>query len=213
MIKLYDYWRSSSCYRVRIALGLKSLGFLSVPIDLTSKEQTSDAHLARHPQGLVPAIEVDGELLTQSLAIIDYIDGLTPHENLLPLNPKARAHVLSLSHIIAMDIHPICNLKVLNHLATLVDGAPKDVKTAWNKEFISTGLCAFEQSLSKNPIGKFCYGDTPSMADCCLIPQLYNAKRWGVDYSSHKHICRIENTCLEVEAFTLAHPDNYRADN
>lgn len=209
-IILFDYWRSSASYRVRIALWLKGLPFSAVPVDLTMGQQSSAEHLKRQPQGLVPALQVDGKLYTQSLAIIEYIDQLSKQTKLLPENPQERAHVQSLSHLIAMEIHPVCNLKVINHVAKLVDGDSQEIKIAWNQNFIAPGLLALERSLNNSLTGQFCHGDTPGMADCCLIPQLYNARRWGVDYSAHKQICKIEESCRELVAFQSARPDMYK---
>lgn len=208
-ITLFDYWRSSSSYRVRIALWLKGLSFSVKPVDLLRSEQKSKDHLRRQPQGLVPAIEIDGEIFTQSLAIIEYIDQLSSVGKLIPNDPVERAHVQAMSQTIAMEIHPICNLRVVNHVAELMGGDSSKVKRHWMQHFIASGLQELELSLNSGATGSFCHGDQPSMADCCLIPQLYNATRWGVDYTAHEQICQIKKSCLELEAFQNAHPDRY----
>jgi len=208
-IVLYDYWRSSASYRVRIALHLKNLPFRAVSIDLVGGQQRSDDHLKRQPQGLVPALQIDGKILTQSLAIIAFLDSLVSTPHMMPRDVMAKARVQSLSYALAMEVHPICNLAVVNHVAEITGGGDP-VKLAWMQRFISAGLAAFETNLQTPETGSFCHGDTPGMADCCLIPQLYNANRWGVSYSAHENICRIEQSCQKLAGFKNAHPDNYK---
>ena len=208
-IKLYDYWRSSASYRVRIALNLKDLAFTSLVVNLLDGEHKGDQYAKIHPQGIVPAIEIDGKVFTQSLAIIEHLDEIFPTVPLLPLDGLGRARVRSLSYAIAMEIHPLCNLSVVNHVATLTKGGDP-VKQEWMKKFIHSGLGAFEACLDDGQAGKFCHENRVSMADCCLIPQLYNAKRWGVDYRKFEKICAIEENCLNLDAFGAAHPDRNR---
>lgn len=208
-IVLYDYWRSSASYRVRIALHLKNLPFTSVSIDLVNGKQRSKSHLQRHPQGLVPAIEIDGEIFTQSLAIIDFLDSITKEPPMLPQDSREKARVQALSYTLAMEVHPICNHTLLNHIASLTEDG-EAVKKGWANKSISSGLSAFEARLNDQATGDFCHGNTPSMADCCLIPQLYNAQRWDVSYHQHKNICRIESNCQKLPAFSAAHLDKYK---
>ncbi len=207
-ITLYDYWRSSASYRVRIALNLKQLAYSCVPVNLLSGDHQSAEHLKRHPQGLVPAIDIDGMTLTQSLAIIEFLDETFDKTPLLPADAAGRARVRTISHAIAMDIHPICNLHVVKHVVDLIAGG-ENAKKAWMVHFIRKGLVGIETLLDHRLTGDFCHGDTPGMADCCLIPQLYNASRWGADYAELENIRRIEANCSQLPAFSLAHPDNY----
>lgn len=207
-ITLFDYWRSTASYRVRIALLLKGLEFQVVPVDLVRGEHRSTDHLARNPQGLVPAINIDGQVFTQSLAIIEYLDALHPEPRLVPADPVERARVQALAYAIAMEIHPVCNLRVANHVAGLTDGGDQ-AKIDWMQAFIRPGLVAFEAMLD-DAAGPYCHGDAPTMADLCLIPQLYNANRWGVDYADLSHICAIETACKDIPAFARAYPDNFR---
>lgn len=208
-IKLYDYWRSSSSYRVRIALNLKGISYTTVPVDLLKNQQNLPQHLARHPQGILPCIAIDGHILQQSLAIIEYLDETRKQGSLLPGDPIARARVRTLSYAIAMEIHPLCNLSVVNHAGkTAVNSA--SFKKDWMQHFISKGLAAFEVYLKENETGEFCHGDDISMADCCLIPQVYNARRWGVDLSEFENIVRISNICEKIPAFADARPDNHK---
>ncbi len=203
---LYDYWRSSASYRVRVALNLKGLSYLARPVDLLSGAHRSEAHLQRNPQGLLPVLDIDGLQLTQSLAIIEYLEETRPGPALLPRSAGERARVRALAAAIASDIHPVCNLSVVAHVETLV-GAGQETKVAWMRHFISAGLEAFEKLLEREGTGRFCHGDQPGLADICLRPQLYNAQRWGVDCSQLTHVNRIAQECDGLEAFKRAHPD------
>ena len=201
MIRLYDYWRSSACYRVRIALGLAGLEWTSVEVNLLKKAQLSAEHIARNPQGLVPVLEIDTHRLTQSLAIIEYLDG-TRGLGLMPDDPTEAARVRALAHAIAMEIHPVCNLGV----ATFAFEKAGDGITlpSWMGHFIGNGLGAFEAMLEG---GEYCLGEGVTMADVCLLPQLYNAHRWKVDLAAMPKIRRIEAKLTEIPAFAAAHPD------
>ena len=204
-VVLYDYWRSSASYRVRIALNLAGIAYQAVPVDLRIGEHTSDAHLARNPQGLVPVLEIDGFRLTQSLAIIDYLDQ-TRGVGLLPSDPALRARATALAQSIAVDVHPVCNLSVAQHATALsagADGMPGD----WMRHFIRPGLLAFEALLGGFEQAPFCTGIRPGLADVCLIPQMYNARRWDVDLTDLHRILNVEAACADHPAFVAAHPD------
>ena len=205
----FDYWRSSAAYRVRIALNLKKIDRQAVQIDLRAGDQHDSSHLARNPQGLVPVLEIDGLRLTQSLAIIAYLDETRPEPPLMPSEPAGRARVAALAHAIAMDIHPICNLSVERHVGVLT-GWGEDGQRAWMHRFIGRGLAAFEVLLANEATGAFCHGERPTLADCCLVPQLYNARRWDVPLQRLPKILEIEAACGEVEAFADAYPDRVR---
>ncbi|OCW58199.1 maleylacetoacetate isomerase [Hoeflea olei] len=205
---LYDYWRSSASYRVRIAFNLGRIGYRSEVVDLLAREHTTPTHLARNPQGLVPALEIDGLMLTQSLAIIEYLIE-TRGLPLLPDDPAGRARVRALAHAIAMDIHPVCNMGVVAHVLELTGGGDAE-RTVWMQRFITKGLAAFEVLLDHPSTGLFCHGDTPGLADICLIPQIYNADRWGADISGLKRIQAIAQACAALPAFADAHPDRVK---
>lgn len=200
-IILYDYWRSSASYRVRIALNLAGLDYKKIKIDLLAKDHKSPKHLARNPQGLVPVLEIDGQQLTQSLTIIDYLDE-TRDLGLLPSEPIQRAKVRALAHILAVDIHPVCNLSVMQYAT----GGQEPERTEWMQRFITPGLQAFEKQLEAFTLSPFINGDKPGLAEICLIPQLYNADRWGADYSDCPNIKTLHNTCKNHLAFGEAFP-------
>ncbi|WP_170343369.1 maleylacetoacetate isomerase [Ruegeria arenilitoris] len=204
-VVLYDYWRSSASYRVRIALNLAGIGYRAQTVDLVKGEQTAPAHLARNPQGFVPVLEIDGVQLTQSLAILDYLDR-TRGLNLLPEEPVARARAQALAHAIAVDLHPVCNLKVARH-ATQLSGGKGDMPGDWMRHFIRPGLLAFEAMLEGFEQAPYCTGSAPGLADLCLIPQMYNARRWQVDLSDMPRILAVEAACADHPAFAAAHPD------
>jgi maleylacetoacetate isomerase len=203
---LYDYWRSSASYRVRIALNLLGLSYRTVPVNLLTGAHRAPGYLAKNPQGILPLLEIDGHGLTQSLAIIEYLHATTNGAALLPPDPLGQHRVRQLSYAVAMEIHPVCNLGVAAHVVDLTRGSDAD-KKAWMQHFISSGLDALEALLAQGGSGVFSYGDTPTMADCCLIPQLYNAERWGVDFERHANINRIADAAKKHDAFAAAHPD------
>jgi maleylacetoacetate isomerase len=203
---LYDYWRSSAAYRVRIALGMKGIVWRAVPVDLLAKGHKAPAHLARNPQGLVPVLDIDGLTLTQSVAIVEYLDETRPDPPLLPQDPAGRARVRALAHVIAMDIHPICNASVAAHVVELAGGG-ETIREAWMQRFIRQGLAAFEKLLDHPATARFSHGDAPGLADICLVPQLYNATRWGVDFACFERISRVAARAAELPAFQAANPE------
>jgi len=206
-VVLYDYWRSSASYRVRIALGLKGVPFARVPVDLVAGAQRAPAHLRINPQGLVPALAIDGHLLTQSLAILEYLEETRPAAPLLPEGEEARAHVRALALALACEVHPVSNLGVLARVERL---AGPEARAGWNRDNIEAGLAAFERMLDHPGFtGQFCHGDTPGMADCTLIPQLYNATRWGVGFDHLARISAVARSCAALPAFAAAHPDQF----
>lgn len=201
MIHLYDYWRSSAAYRLRITLGLAGLDWEATQINLAEGDQRSPEHLARNPQALVPVLEIDGQRMVQSLAIIEYLDA-TRALGLIPEDPLQAARVRAAAYVIAMDIHPVCNLRVASFAAQNSNGGI--TMESWMQAHIGPGLAAFETMLDD---GERCFGDAITMADICLMPQLYNAHRWGIDLSPVPKIRRIEAALSEIPAFAAAHPD------
>ncbi|ANH06947.1 maleylacetoacetate isomerase [Shinella sp. HZN7] len=205
-IILYDYWRSSASYRVRIALESLGLPYRRESIDLLAGQQRSPEHRARNPQGLVPALSIDGHTLTQSLAIIEYLAETRPEARFLPADPLGRQRVRTLSYAIAMEIHAVCNTGVIGHVMTITGGG-EETRVDWMRKFIGEGLLAVEKLLAVPATGTFCHGDTPTMADFCLVPQVYNAERWGADLTDLERVRRIAETCRALPAFWAAHPD------
>jgi maleylpyruvate isomerase len=200
---LHGYFRSTASYRVRIALNLKGIAYRDVFHHLRKGEQRAPAYLKHNPQGLVPTLDVGGLALTQSLAICEYLDEIFPDPALLPGDAWNRARIRSLAQIIACDIHPIQNLKVLGRLRSL--GLNEDAVTAWAGGVIDEGLAAFNASLVGD--GPFCAGESVTLADLCLVPQLVNARRFGVDIRWPR-LLEIERNCLAIEAFDRARPEN-----
>lgn len=203
-MKLHGYFRSSAAYRVRIALNLKGLTAEHLPHHLRKGEQCAPAYLALNPQGLVPTLEKAGAVLTQSLAIIEWLDEIHPNPPLLPKDPLRRAKVRAFALAIACDIHPVQNLKVLARLRQL--GLPEEQVTEWAAWVNREGLAACE-SLVKGEKGPFCFGDKPTMADLCLVPQLANARRFGVDVSAFPRLIEAEAAAKAIKAFADAAPD------
>ncbi|MGO4439278.1 maleylacetoacetate isomerase [Rhizobium sp. RAF56] len=206
-VVLYDYWRSSASYRVRIALNMLGTDYRTVMIDLLEGAHGKPEYLALNPQGLVPALVIDGRTLTQSLAIIEYLAEARPECGLLPLDIADRQRVRAFAYAVAMDIHPICNMHVVAHLMTVTD--QPDAREEWMKHFITDGLRKLEAMIGEVD-GEFSFGDTPTMADLCLVPQVYNARRWGVDMTDFKRIVDIDGKCAKLPAFQAAHPDRVR---
>ncbi len=206
-MKLYNYFRSSASYRVRIALNLKGLDYEYLSIHLTrgGGEQFAPGFQALNPQALVPALQDGAHTLTQSLAIIEYLEETRPQPRLLPADPVARARVRSLALAIACEIHPLNNLRVLNYLTKTL-GVSEDAKVAWYRHWVAVGLEAVEAQVAAGPAGQFCVGDTPGLADCCLVPQLFNARRFGCDLTAYPTLLAIEKNCDALEAFQRAAP-------
>ena len=206
---LYDYWRSSACYRVRIALNLKQLPYELRPVHLVRDggQQHAEDYRRLNPQELVPCL-LDGErALTQSLAIIEYLDEVHLAFPLLPLDPRGRARVRELAQVVACDIHPLGNLRVLQQLES--EFAADDAQRAqWSRHWMASGFAALEAMLADNvATGRFCHGDEPTLADICLVPQFYNARRWKMPLDEYPTLCRIDAACAELEAFQRAAPD------
>ena len=214
-MKLYNYWRSSAAYRVRIALGLKGLDWEEVTVHLLrgGGEQFSESYRALNPQKMVPTLVLDsGQVLTQSMAILEYLEERYPTPSLLPGDSQDRAKIRAMANVIACDIHPLNNLRVLNYLAKM--GIDAQTKTQWYQHWIMEGLEALEQLLaSHDRDGAFCYGNQPGLAEICLIPQLYNARRFQVDLTPYPRITRIEAACQAVPAFARAVPRDPDAPN
>ncbi len=199
---LHGYFRSTASYRVRLALSLKGLGYENVSHHLRKNEQRAPAFLALNPQGLVPALVVGDNVLTQSLAICEYLDETHPEPALLPADPLARAKVRAAAQVIACDVHPVQNLKVLARLRA--SGWDEEAVNGWARDVIEEGLAAFEALLPGNA-GPFCFGDTPGLADIVLVPQLVNARRFGAKISAR--LSEIEASCLALDAFQRARPE------
>ena len=202
-VVLHDYWRSSASYRVRIALEYLGIPYRKVPVDLLKGEQRAQDYRAINPQGLVPALEIDGRVLTQSLAIIEYLAETRPEAGFLPAEPMDRHFVRTVSHAIAMEIHPICNTHVVAHVVQLTDDP--DAREEWMRHFIGQGLANVERMLAGRT-DRFAFGNTPTMADFCIVPQLYNARRWGADISGCERLLDIDAECGTLPAFQAAAP-------
>ena len=207
-MKLYGFFRSSAAFRVRIALNLKGVAWEDGFIHLRRGDQRSAEYLAVNPQGLVPALETDGQTLIQSTAIIEYLDETHPEPPLLPRSPADRARVRALTAIVACDIHPIDNLRVLRYLSRPL-GHDQATIESWFNHWIATGFAALEALLAGDPrTGAFCHGDIPGLADIALVPQVVNSERYRLDLSPYPTITRIYETCMRLEAFSRAHPNN-----
>lgn len=209
-LKLYSYWRSSAAYRVRIALNLKRLDYEIVPVHLTREggEQHADEFRALNPQELIPVLRDGHRVIRQSLAIIEYLDETWASPPLLPATARDRARVRALADVVACDIHPLNNLRVLQYFER-VWNVPQPERDAWVRHWIALGLEALESMLVDNPsTGDFCDGDSPTLADCCVVPQLYNAKRFGLELDRFPTLLRVEAECLKLSEFDRARPEN-----
>jgi maleylacetoacetate isomerase len=207
-MQLYTYYRSSAAYRVRIALALKGLQAEPRFVHLRKGEQRSSDYLKINPQGLVPTlVDDDGTVVGQSLAIIEYLEETRPRPSLLPEDPLGRARVRQLAYVVAADLHPLNNLRVLNYLTAELKVSEAQ-RLGWYRHWTADGLAALEALLAGSPAtGTYCHGDSPGLADCCLVPQVYNAGRFQVDIAPYPTIRRINDACLGLEAFAGAAPE------
>lgn len=207
-MKLYNYFRSSASFRVRIALELKGLSYEYVPVHLVKGEHKQPHYSAIAPTQLVPTLVTDSqERIGQSMAIIEYLDEVHPQPPLLPSDALGRAKVRALAQLIACEIHPLNNLRVLKYLVRDL-GASDDQKTAWYRHWVRTGLEGYEAELAQLPPGTFSYGDTPTLADCCLVPQIFNGQRFDVDFSGLTRTMAAFEACMELPAFQKAQPSS-----
>ena len=209
-LTLYSYWRSSAAYRVRIGLALKGLRYDTVPVHLVRNggEQHAPDYAAANPQKLVPMLVHGQRRMRQSLAILEYLDEVWPEPPLLPATARGRQRVRALSQVVASDIHPLNNLRVVRFLENEWN-VPQPERDVWMRHWMVEGLDAFEALLADHPsTAEFCEGHLPTLADCCLVPQLYNARRFGVDLDPYPTIRRIEAACLAHPAFDAARPEN-----
>jgi maleylacetoacetate isomerase len=204
-MKLYNYFRSSASFRVRIALALKGLSYEYHAVHLAKGEQLHDAFTQLNSDALVPMLEIDGLRLTQSMAIMEYLDETHPTPALLPKDAAGRARVRALSQAIACEIHPINNLRILKYLSGTLK-LDEDTKNTWYRHWVDLGLQAFDKQLAHSPAGAFCHGDTPGMADCVLVPQIFNAKRFNVELGGFKRTMAVFEACMALPAFQQAQP-------
>ena len=203
-IRLYDYWRSSACYRVRIALNLKGLAYEAIDTSLIEGVHRTPAYLAKNPQGFVPMVEVGDVRLTQSLAIIDWLDATQGALPLIPADPTARAQALAMAYVIAADIHPVNNLRILKYLEQTL-GADQAARDDWYRHWITEGFRALEAMA--DPAKEFLGGDAPNIADVCLVPQMSNANRFNTPLDAFPNLVRIDAACNALDAFKAAHPN------
>jgi maleylacetoacetate isomerase/maleylpyruvate isomerase len=205
-VKLYTYFRSSAAFRVRIALNLKGLTYQPVFVHLAKGEHRQPDYAKVNPQALLPTLELDdGTRLTQSLAIIEWLDEKHPTPALLPKEALARARVRSLAYLVASEIHPLNNLRVLQHLKRALGQTQEQIDN-WYRHWIADGLAKLEAELARPGPGKFCHGDAPSLADCCLVPQIFNAKRYNSELATYPKTMRVFENCMQLEAFDRAQP-------
>ena len=204
-MKLYTYFRSSAAFRVRIALNLKGLAYEPAFVHLARSEHRNPAYGSVNPQALLPTLEDGGRLITQSLAIIEYLEETRPAPPLLPKEPAARARVRALSLLVACEIHPLNNLRVLQHLKRALGQNEEQVNT-WYRHWIADGLAKLEAALARATTGAYCHGNWPTMADCCLVPQIFNARRYHCDTAPYPATMRVFTECMKLDAFDRAQP-------
>ena len=202
---LHDYHRSSASYRVRIALNLKGVDYERRPVNLLDREQKDAAYRAINPQGFVPTLEIDGHRITQSLAICNYLNSIVPEPAFLPADAADRAHVLAMALTVACDIHPLNNLRVLKYLSGELR-QEQDARDEWYAHWVTEGFDALE-ALAAPRAGKFLFGDSPTLADVCLVPQMYNARRFNVPVDAYPTLVRADSNASELPAFASAHPE------
>lgn len=202
---LFDYFRSSASYRVRIALSLKGIGYDRVAVNLLDGDQRSAGYRAVNPQALVPTLDIDGHRLAQSLAIIDYLEWTRPEPPLLPPDPADSAHVRALALTVACDLHPLNNLRVLRYLKEEL-GQDQPARDSWYRHWVAEGLAALE-AMAAPRAGRFLFADSPTLADLCLVPQMFNARRFEVPLGPYPTLVRADSEANRLEAFAAAHPD------
>lgn len=207
-MKLYNYFRSSASFRVRIALELKGLPYEYVPVHLVKGEHKAEGYAAVSASGLVPALETDErQILGQSMAIIEYLDETHPQPPLLPADALGRARVRALAQLIACEIHPLNNLRVLKYLVRELK-VEEEAKNTWYRHWVRSGLEAFEKELQRLPDATYCYGETPTLADCCLVPQVFNGQRFNVDFGGLPRTMKAFEACMKLPAFQKAQPSS-----
>ena len=207
-MKLYNYFRSSASFRVRIALELKGLPYEYFPVHLVKGEHKQAGYAAVSPTLLVPTLELEtGERLGQSMAIIEYLDETHPEPPLLPRDARGRAHVRALSQLISCEIHPLNNLRVLKYLVRELK-VEEDGKNQWYRHWVREGLEAFERELAQLPPSTYCYGDTPTLADCCLVPQIFNGQRFNANFDGLPRTMAAFDACMKLPAFQKAQPSS-----
>lgn len=208
-IELYTYFRSSAAYRVRIALNIKGIDYQPHFVHLVRDggQHKKPEYLELNPQGFVPTLIHQERVLTQSLAIIEYVDEVFPEPALLPRSPESRAHVRSLAQIVACDMHPLNNQRVLKHLTEVLQRTEQE-RLEWYRHWIHEGFRAFEARLAVHPPGLYCYGQAPTLADVCLVPQVFNGKRFDCDLSAYPRLLQIYENCMRLSAFQAAAPEN-----
>jgi maleylacetoacetate isomerase len=204
-MKLHSYFRSSASFRVRIALHLKGLTYDYLPVHLARGDHKTPEFAALSPERLVPMLEIDGKTLTQSMAIIEYLDETRPETPLLPSDPDGRARVRALAQLIACEIHPVNNLRVLKYLLRNLK-LDEATKNTWYNHWCREGLEAFERQLAQSPASTYCYGETPTLADCCLVPQIFNARRFDMPFDGLDRAMAVFDACMALPAFQQAQP-------
>ena len=206
-MKLYNYFRSSASFRVRIALNLKGLPYEYVPVHIARGVHKLPAYADVSADQLVPALETDGQILSQSMAIIEYLDETHPQPPLLPQDALGRARVRALAQSIACEIHPLNNLRVLKYLVRDLK-VDDEAKNTWYRHWVREGMEAFERQLAQGPASTYCYGDTPTLADCCLVPQIFNGQRFNVNFDGLPRTMAAFEACMKLDAFQRAQPSS-----
>lgn len=206
-MKLHNYFRSSASFRVRIALELKGLSYDYVAVHIAKGEHKKEAYTALAADALVPLLEVDDLKLSQSMAIVEYLEEMHPMPALLPPDAAGRAKVRALAQSIACEIHPVNNLRVLKYLSKELH-LDKEVKNTWYRHWCRVGLQAFERQLAQSPPAPFCYGNSPTLADCCLVPQIFNARRFDTELTGLSRTMAAFDACMELPAFQKAQPSS-----